>query len=281
MKTLPYHLPLDDHMLLDCPGTLEFTNEMCAMFAGGPSQTVSGHVWVTDARLAFRPVVGMPHPQMITVDRQHLSRVHVFQPRWLGLISRGGEVVEATLDNWGRSFVLRFLVEDPKALAKVLETDPVEKNRAPSEVLDEALVAGIADRGRYVTTLTALSFPGGFWHTESYEDLVEIVTLTWKELGVPLGEDFLNGLDLDVEPLYGPEDYETGPGSESWARREQIERICIAANDVLGGDRRFYAFDEDLESWEFDEPVWLYLTSEQREQLLALGVVHPLTNQSS
>jgi hypothetical protein len=51
-----------------------------------------------------------------------------------------------------------------------------------------------------------------------------------------------------------------------------------AVNATLPADapRRFFKFAEDLPTWEFDEPVWLWLTQGQREQLLALGIVTPL-----
>lgn len=281
LKTIPYYVPLGDQILMDCPGKLEFTNEMCAMFSGGPAQTVSGHVWVTETQLVFRPVVGMTHPHKLTAKRQQLTDVNVVQPKWFGLIPGGKKIVEVTFENWGQSFILRFHVHKPKPLSHILKTAPIIKSKAPSKVLSESIDANITDRDRYTHTLSQMSFPEGYWYVESVEDLVKVVTNSWERLGVPLCEDFLLGLDLNIEVKFGPEDYETGPGSESWARREQICRICLAANDALDGERRFYDFEEDLEDWEFDQPVWLFLTPDERKRLISLGILHPLKNQEA
>lgn len=273
LDTLAFHCPLGDAVLLDLPASLHFNDGMCAMFAGGPSGWVEGRVVVTLASLASRPVVGQPHPQQLTVDRTSLGPPRLVQRRWLGLFSRGAPEVHLTLSAYGRDFELRFRMSAPEVLVEVLSQPPVPVSTPPVELLSQAMDLGVSEPGRYVPALAALSFPQGFWHTESMEDCVDIARTTLADLGAVLPEGFLGGLDLDVETLWGPEDYETGPGSESWGRREQIDRICVAANGVLEGDRRFYAFEEDLPDWEFGEPVWLFLTEAERQRLVALGIL--------
>ena len=281
MDTVPYDLPLGDRVTFDVEGRLEFTDAMCAMFAGGPSQTVDGRVLVTEQRLVFCPVVGQPHPQRVDLVRDPSWAVERIQRRWLGLVSRGAPVVQVSFRMGHRDLVLAFHVPDPDALVNALGQTPPAAEAART-LLADALTAGVRERGRYTSVLQALSFPGGFWHTEALEDLVDVVVASFADLDLDLDEAWLQTLDLDVEPLMGPEDYETGPGSEAWARKHQIARICVAANEaieaievigVIGGSRRFYAFAEDLPGWEFDEPVWLLLTEDERQRLLSLGIV--------
>ena len=272
MDTLPYELPLGDRVVFETLGQLEFSDAMCALFAGGPSQTVDGRVLVTARRLVFRPVVGQPHPQTLELLRDPSWAIAAVQRRLLGLIRRGAPVVEVRFRMAHRDLVLAFHVPDPDAMLAALAQPPAPADD-PRAVLAAALAAGERERGRYTPTLLDLSFPAGFWHTEAHEDLAEVVLARFAELGIALDEAWLVGLDLDVEPLTGPEDYETGPGSEAWARKDQIARICAAANAALDGPRRFYEFAEDVPGWEFDEPVWLFLDEDERRQLLALGIV--------
>jgi len=276
MTTVPFDLPLGDSILFDVEGSLEFTDAMCATTVGGPSGTVAGRIIVTEQRLAFRPVVGQPHPQRIDMGRDPNWQIEVVQRRFLGLIRRGAPVVEISY-RWAnyRDIVMAFHVPDPEAFVEVLRRE-LGAGKDARTLLREALDDGISDRGRYARMLHVLSFPQGFWHTEAIDDLVDLVSDTFEELGIELDEAWVRGLELDVEPLYGPEDYETGPGSEAWARKEQVERICVAANAVLDGPRRFYQFAEDVPGWEFDEAVWLFLDASERERLLELDIVRPV-----
>ena len=124
--------------------------------------------------------------------------------------------------------------------------------------------------------LVEISFPQAFWHVGEDDEVELIVNDVFAQLGLSLSANFLQRVDLDVAMLLGPEDYETGPGSEAWARREQIRRICAAANELLQDQpRQFYQFAEELPGWEWDEPVWLLLSKEERRKLLELGVLSP------
>lgn len=245
---------------------------MCAHFAGGPSQTLRGRIWLTQTLLAFRPIAGMPHPQVATVQRRLIERMELSRRSLLGHIRYGRPLLEVWVPSVGAPLPLTFDLDDAEGW-RVLLRAPSPPPRAPRVRLREALDAGLRQRGRHTSTLEQLSFPRGYWHSEVHEDLVELAEDTFHELGVDLPPDLLASVDLEVETLSGPEDYETGPGSDSWARREQIRRICSAANAVLSGDRRFYAFAEDLPEWAFDEPVWLLLSAEERDRMLELGVV--------
>jgi hypothetical protein len=275
MDVLPFYVPLGDKVLREAPGTLDFTDAMCARFAGGPSQTVHGLVWLTARYLAFRPVAGMPHPQVATLQRTQVEHVEVARKGWRRLLALGQPVLNVTAIHAGVAHTFTFGLDAPEAWAADLAKTP-RAARPPRELLDQAIKDGLRDRGRYTSTLAELSFPQGFWHVEAHEDLVEVVKDVFADLEVDLPTDFLDTVDLDVEVLMGPEDYETGPGSESYARREQIRRICNAANEALpSSGRRFCEFAEDLPEWEFDEPVWLLLSSEERRQLVDLEIVHP------
>ncbi len=95
-----------------------------------------------------------------------------------------------------------------------------------------------------------------------------------------MAREFLAKLDLEVQVEMGPEDYEIGPGSEDWGRREQIRRVCEAVNSsIADGKRRFYEYAEDLPGWPTSfEPLWLWLSETEDEQLRLLGIVRAKTN---
>ena len=272
MDTCAFDLPFGETVRFDAEGRAELNDGVCAAFVGGPSGTVPGRIVVTDRRLAFCPVVGQPHPQRIDRLRDASWRVDAVQRRFLGLFPRGGPVVEVRWTWAGRELVLPLQVADPDALVAALRA-PVAGRLDARAGLAAALAAEVRDPGAYRELLATLAFPQGFWHTEALDDLVEVVVDAFEALGVGLDGAWVQSLDLDVEAMYGPEDYETGPGSEAWARKEQIERLCVAANAVLEGSRRFHRFAEDLPDWAFDEPVWLYLDEGEREALLRLGVL--------
>lgn len=129
-------------------------------------------------------------------------------------------------------------------------------------------------RGRYTAALEELSFPRGYWHTEDKEGRDEVLAAGLKALDVYVPRDYLSGVDLNAEVKTGPEDYEEGPGTEEWVRRQQIRRVCEAVNRI-SGERRFYEYAEDLPGWpNYGEPVWLWLSSWEDEELRRLGVVH-------
>ena len=87
-ETEPFYVPLGDEVLLDGVGSLHFTDEICRS-AGGPSQKVKGHIWLTCELLAFRPLVGMPHPQQATLRRTDVLEASCVQPKLLGMLKVG------------------------------------------------------------------------------------------------------------------------------------------------------------------------------------------------
>lgn len=62
--TLPFDLPLGDALVLEGEASLAFADAMTASFAGGPSQTVKGRLFLSRTRLAFRPPRAQPHRQI-------------------------------------------------------------------------------------------------------------------------------------------------------------------------------------------------------------------------
>jgi hypothetical protein len=181
-----------------------------------------------------------------------------------------------------RPLDLRFTVSDPEAWARRIlqaQSSPAPP-AAPAEAkLEAALRDGIHERGRYVATLADLSFPQAFWHPEALDDILPTIAGVFDRLGASaaLGADFYATLALAVEIRYGPGD--DVDAIESAERREQITRIMRAANAALaaaGHPKRFHNFTEDLPDWDFDEPVWLFLTDAQRASLLRLDILRPL-----
>jgi hypothetical protein len=270
---VPFLLPLGDEIVGDWEGSLRFTDAMTELFAGGPTQTVKGRIILTTRQLGFRPPEEMPHPQQLTVALAAVSRVT--RRRVLGVVA--GRTIVAVTQIYGRPFELRFRVGEPGRFVDLLErTRAGATPREPAAaLLDVALRDGLTERGRYASTLAELSFPQTLWYTEEIGGLRGIVRDAMTALGLALPDGFARELDLEVETDSGPEDYETGPGSEAWGRREQIARIVAAVNAALPATepRRFHTFAEDLPGWPEDEPVCVLLTAAQRDELLRLGVV--------
>lgn len=273
-ETEPFFVPLGDDVLLQSPGTLNFTDEICRG-AGGPSQRVSGHVWLTHDLLAFRPNVGMPHPQAVTLNRNAITDVRRVQPKLLGLFKSGRERLAVKYTQFGARMPHVFEVDAPEQWAKALGGSRRIQERSARELVQAALRDGERERGRYTTALEELSFPRGYWHTENAEARDEVMLDGLKDLGIDLPQNFLAKLDLEVEVETDPEDYETGPGTEDWGRREQIRRVCEAVNQSFGaGERRFYEYAEDLPGWATCfEPLWLWLSKQEDEELRRLGIV--------
>ncbi|MCB9795501.1 MAG: hypothetical protein H6741_22575 [Alphaproteobacteria bacterium] len=279
MTTTPFHLPLGDTLLAEAEATFHVTDAIAALWVGGPSGRVPGRLSLTRWRLEFRPQVGQPHPQERSLSLADVLDVQVQPRRWLGLIPRPGGAVLVRVTSPRGDLEHRFDLAEPEPFAQTLReaVSALGPMPPPEQRLDAALAAGERERGRYTATLDALSFPQAFWHSEDVDELRDIIRDTMADLGVTahLPADTWDALDLEVETLYGPEDYEEGEGSEHAGRLEQIARILEAANAALGPEapKRFYRFHEDLPRWAFQEPCWLWLTPAQRDRLLALGVL--------
>ncbi len=272
MNESNYSVPIGDVLMRESECSLMFTDQLCAMFAGGPSGQVRGKIFLTNTELAFRPTQEQPHPQMVTVPRSQVTAVSVFHPKVLGFLPSGKTKLRV---EWSphQSFCLDFDVAQPESWVKALQ-GPAAEVAAPNMVLDDALEAGVGEVGRYTAALASKSFPAGFWHVEAPDDMFEVVEGCLEDLGLAVPPEWLRALDLQMEPSSGPEDYETGPGSEAWCRREQIARICEAINAAgFSSDHQFYQFEETIPHWDFDEPVWLWLSKSQRNRLLELGVL--------
>ena len=272
-ETEPFFVPLGDEILLHGPGSLKFTDEICRS-AGGPSQTVWGHIWLTHDLLAFRPKLGMPHPQAVTLNRNAIADARCVHPKLLGLFKAGPAKLEVRYAYLKASIPHVFEVDTPERWAEALGKSRRIQERNARELVQGALRNGERERGRYTAALEQLSFPRGYWHTENAEGRDEVMMDGLKGLEIEVPENFLATLDLEVQVETGPEDYETGPGTEDWGRREQIRRVCEAIKQSSGGvERRFYEYDEDLPGWASFEPLWLWLSETEDEELRRLGIV--------
>ncbi len=279
MTTDDYAVPIGEQLLRSGEASLAFTRALTAHLVGGPTRVVDGTLYLTSATLAFRTDPNLEIAQHLTAELSAIDRPRV-ERAWLwGLIPRGKRLV-VDFDMHNRQFTLRFSVADPAewagAIGQALED--LDERSAPSDRLDQALADGVSQRARYVTTLLELSFPQAVWHVEDDTALESILVAVLGQLGAAdylPGPDFYRRLveEVAVDDEFEPEDYDP---QEYLARRKQIVGLMRRLNDALPPecDRRFYQFAEDLPGWEFDEPVWLYLTEEQRERLLELDIVH-------
>ena len=276
-ETEPFFVPLGDEVLLHGPASLEFTNAIC-LSAGGPSQTVVGQAWLTHDWLAFRPKLGMPHPQMVTLDRNLIADVSCVHAKKLGLFKARRPSLEVC---YRYNFVAaptphHFQVESAERWKEALGGARRVQTQSARELVQDALHDGERERGRFTGSLEQLSFPRGHWYTEAPADRDQALLNGLDGLGILVPENFLTTLDLEVQVETGPEDYEIGPGTEEWGRREQIRRVCDAINVTIGsGERRFYEYAEDLPGWPVCfEPLWLWLSEQEDEGLRRLGIVH-------
>lgn len=276
-ETEPFFVPLGDEILLDGAGSLKFTSAICVN-AGGPSQTVRGHVWLTHDLLAFRPKLGMPHPQMVTLDRNGIAEARCVRPKLLGLLEVGSPQLEVSYLQFGTPLPHLFTLDAADRWLEALAQPRRVQELGARDLVQRALRAGERERGRYTTALEQLSFPRGDWYTEDPDARDEALLQGLSGLGIDVADDFLGTLDLEVEVATGPEDYAIGPGTEEWGRREQIRRVCAAVNAAGGAHgRRFYEYAEDLPGWPTCfEPLWLWLSEAEDHELRMLGIVRPV-----
>lgn len=289
-QSVPFHTPIGETLLADAPAQVLFSRQMTALFAGGPTQLTSGHLYLTDRRLAFRPSVSYPHPQILDLQLAKLRDVQPATRRWLGVLPLGTELrLQAEFNARVLSVVVR--VADCQAWAQRVNTARQNLTPAPdpSDVLDAALeraarAESAPDRASFVDTLGALSFPQGFWHPEALDELEPLLEDTFEQLGVKreLSRDFLPRLMAELQAaLREPVSYEQA--EEDTERLDQIERCMRAVNSDLdrverqpgAASKRFYCFQEDLPGWDTDEPVWLYLSAQQAERLVAAEILAP------
>ena len=274
LETEPFFVPLGDEILLEGPGSLKFTDAICVS-AGGPSQTVRGHVWLTHDLLAFRPQLGMPHPQLVTLDRRAIAEMRCVQPKLLGLFKAGSAQLEVSYVSFGTPLPHLFTLDAAERWLEALGQPRRVQELSARELVQAALRRGDRERGRYKLALEQLSFPQGYWYTEEPEVRDEVVLRGLQRLAIDVPNDFLKQLDLEVEVETGPEDYAIGLGTEEWGRREQIRRVCSAVNQIVGvRGRRFYEYAEDLPGWPTCfEPLWLWLSEQEDGELRRLGIV--------
>lgn len=220
----------------------------------------------------------MPHPQQVTLNRDAITDATVVQPKLLGLFKLRRPRLEVRYRySWivGDPVPHLFELDSPDRWTEVLNGARRSQKRSARQLVQDALDDGERERGRYTGALEQLSFPRSHWYTEDPTERDEALMAGLEGLGIDVPANFLTTLDLAVRVETGPEDYEIGPGTEEWGRREQIRRVCEAINAGRGGgERRFCEYAEDLPGWpECFEPLWLWLSQEEDERLRELGIV--------
>jgi hypothetical protein len=242
-----------------------------------------GVLHLTDQRLIFRPDAADPGPGCPGFfPFRRISHTTVFSPKLLGLIPSSRRALRVSTD-WGRPGQEPwFVVDDADAWSAAIAqaradaaSNPLDLGRMLAAA--EAEGAGAISREAFGLFLAEdRGFPGGFWHPEDDEGLLDVIGSRLEALG--LAPNVLSDDDLRAELRRAAE---SRPEDE--ARRLQIARIAARINEASGaaaGARRLHAFAEDIPGWEADEPVWLLLTADERSRLLALGVVHVLSERT-
>jgi hypothetical protein len=239
------------------PGVLHLTNQRLVFWPDGNGraldarlQVVRGSTTVSRKRLGFIPV----SPAL----RVSIHTGRVSEEPWFVLDDA---------DAWNAA-ITQARADAPAApdLAALLAAGEAEGKDAVSR---EAF-------GRFL--LNERGFPGGFWHPQDEDGLLDILGLWMTDAGLPgdlMADEKLRAeLKRIAESMTEPSD-----AAEDQARRRQIHCVASRINSTIGpaaGARRLYQFAEDVPGWEPDEPVWLFLNADERVRLLALGIVHAL-----
>ena len=114
---------------------------------------------------------------------------------------------------------------------------------------------------------SARGFPAGWWHADDLDGAHEVIAGCLTDLGVApslLSAAVLAGITIDPT------------ADEDGRRRRQIAEAAGALNIALataGSSYRFHQFADGVAGWESDEPVWLYLTDDERQLLLERGLL--------
>ncbi len=118
----------------------------------------------------------------------------------------------------------------------------------------------------------ARAFPGGWWHATDIESAISVMSSRLEELGVEVAFPVASlEAQLSLAEVASDDD-------ENVLRRASIRLVLGEINRALtdaGGAARFFQFAEDVPGWESDEPVWLLLTSDERDQLVAIRMLTP------
>jgi len=237
-----------------------------------------GVLHLTNQRLVFWPD---GNGAALDARLQEVRGSATFARKRLGFIP-AGLALRVSIDRRGRDETW-FLVDDADGWNAA-----ITKSRADAPPVPDlaALLTAVEVEGKDVVSREAFGrfllnergFPGGFWHPDEDDGLLNVFGGWITDAGLP-GELMADGklraeLKRIAESMAEPTD-----AAEDEARRRQVHCVAARVNWMVGpgaGARRLYQFAEDLPGWEPDEPVWLFLNADERARLLALGIVHPL-----
>jgi hypothetical protein len=240
-----------------CPGILHLTNQRLIFWPDGNGPALDARLHEVRASTTF--------------SRKRLGFIPVSPALRVSIHS--GQVSQ---EPW-------FILDDADAWNTAITN---ARAHAPAALDLAALLAAGEAQGKDAVSREAFGrfllrergFPGGFWHPDDEDGLLEVFGDWMTEAGLPGGlladEKFRAELKRIAESTAEPSD-----AAEDQARRRQIHCVAARVNSTVGpaaGARRLYQFAENVPGWEPDEPVWLFLNAEERARLLALGIVHPL-----
>lgn len=267
------------------PSTIAlFPGEKVARFAPATGQflrpgPVPGVLHLTNQRLVFWPD---GNGAALDARLQVVRGSTTFSRKRLGFIP-ASPALRVSIDTGRVRYEPWFILDDADAWNAAITQARADAPAAPD--LAALLTAGEAEGkdavsreafGRFL--LSEHGFPGGFWHPEEDDGLLNVFGGWMTDAGLPgdlMADEKLRAeLKRIAESMAEPSD-----AAEDQARRRQIHCVAARVNSTVGpaaGARRLYQFAEDLPGWEPDEPVWLFLNADERARLLALGIVHPL-----
>jgi len=267
------------------PSTIAlFPGEKVARFAPATGHfsaptAIPGVLHLTSQRLVF-----CPNGDGVSLDArlQVVRGSTTFPRKRLGFIP-AGLALRVSIDTGRVRDEPWFIVDDADAWNAAITKARADAPAAPD--LAALLTAGEAEGkdavsreafGRFL--LSERGFPGGFWHPDDDDGLLDVFSDWMTQAGLPgdlMADEKLRAeLKRLAESMAEPSD-----AAEDQARRRQIHCVAARVNSTVGpvaAARRLYQFAEDVPGWEPDEPVWLFLNADERARLLALGIVHPL-----
>jgi hypothetical protein len=241
---------------------------------GGPSQTVHGELIITTRQVVFRPPIGMPHPQRLTltVDRVVDPRVKAQRRMW---VLAAPPSVCFDLSNVSEPVVMD--VRDAQAVVDAIRrvhADPVPQ-QAPHTRLAQAIASGSTNRLAFADVIMGVSYPGGFWHAGSDDDLAEMLSYDVERLQLPITPAHQASI---VRTVIHAENVRVDlVADEDKLRHDEILDLVTRIHETMdsGTPRRFHRFESDFPGWEIEDPFHLWLTVEEASVLVGLGIVTP------
>ena len=258
MSEPTFSIPLGDSLLSSEPATLVAAGDQTGVGA-------KGTLFLTDHHLAFHS-----HTRAFTWPLTALRPPSLHRPRRFWVLP-GAPVLRLEIP--GPFGPVDLAVDNPTASADKIRTlqDSAPQRPAARERLRTALLDGVTERARYAETLVDLAFPGGFWHPDDADSLLSELLADAERLDLPLDASTLHHIARGVRQDSSPDD------DEDALRAEQLCQLAAAIRAALPADceRSLHRYQPDLEGWEVEDPLFLWLDHDEHRQLCALGVVTP------